>query len=408
MIFKNISIYFRMNDLLSEEIINSFNKKTFIDEWVSYKYKEKSLALYGLPGTGKSTLANFILKDWVKVVIKSDFCRSSQVFEDHLNDTLYKKSITMMFNDKIYKSLIIDDIYYIQTNDKKLFKSIVQFSKKKALRNPIIYIFNNINKNVKTIINKCFPFKIEYTTDYLASIVQKYFIRDFDKKDVLELVRKSNRNLHNIKVNIEFYKDNFSSINIYDNINPELSVHINHILEMKDIDDIYKNSYSDYMVIGMNLLDSICDFLKKNKQLTESDKLDIIYDIYKNNSIADNIYRLLNETNDWNSINHILTFNTLSTIYHIQKNNLSLKEIPYTKYISKSIIFIHKNKVLNTKIENVEYLYELIEKYLNNPHKDIYNEIIKYIVYFNIDMNVAETFLKYFKNYDKDKIKIFY
>jgi adenylate kinase family enzyme len=397
-----------MNDLLSEEIINSFNKKTFIDEWVSYKYKEKSLALYGLPGTGKSTLANFILKDWVKVIIKSDFCRSSQVFEDHLNDTLYKKSITMMFNDKIYKSLIIDDIYYIQTNDKKLFKSIVQFSKKKALRNPIIYIFNNINKNVKTIINKCFPFKIEYTTDYLASIVQKYFIRDFDKKDVLELVRKSNRNLHNIKVNIEFYKDNFSSINIYDNINPELSVHINHILEMKDIDDIYKNSYSDYMVIGMNLLDSICDFLKKNKQLTESDKLDIIYDIYKNNSIADNIYRLLNETNDWNSINHILTFNTLSTIYHIQKNNLSLKEIPYTKYISKSIIFIHKNKVLNTKIENVEYLYELIEKYLNNPHKDIYNEIIKYIVYFNIDMNVAETFLKYFKNYDKDKIKIFY
>ena len=408
MIFKNISIYFRMNDLLSEEIINSFNKKTFIDEWVSYKYKEKSLALYGLPGTGKSTLANFILKDWVKVIIKSDFCRSSQVFEDHLNDTLYKKSITMMFNDKIYKSLIIDDIYYIQTNDKKLFKSIVQFSKKKALRNPIIYIFNNINKNVKTIINKCFPFKIEYTTDYLASIVQKYFIRDFDKKDVLELVRKSNRNLHNIKVNIEFYKDNFSSINIYDNINPELSVHINHILEMKDIDDIYKNSYSDYMVIGMNLLDSICDFLKKNKQLTESDKLDIIYDIYKNNSIADNIYRLLNETNDWNSINHILTFNTLSTIYHIQKNNLSLKEIPYTKYISKSIIFIHKNKVLNTKIENVEYLYELIDKYLNNPHKDIYNEIIKYIVYFNIDMNVAETFLKYFKNYDKDKIKIFY
>jgi hypothetical protein len=177
---------------------------------------------------------------------------------------------------------------------------------------------------------------------------------------------------------------------------------------MKDIDDIYKNSYSDYMVIGMNLLDSICEFLKKNQQLSESEKLTIIYEVYKNNSIADNIYRILNETNDWNSINHILTFNTLSTIYHIQKNNLSLKEIPYTKYISKSIIFIHKNKVLNTKIENVEYLYELIDKYLNNPHKDIYNEIIKYIVYFNIDMNVAETFLKYFKNYDKDKIKIFY
>ena len=131
MIFKNIFICFRMNDELSKDIIDLFNKKTFIEEWCSYKYKEKSIALYGLPGTGKTTVANYILKDWVKVYIKSDFWKLSNSFEEYLNDTLYKKSITMMFNDKVYKSLIIDDIYYIQINDKKLFKSIVQFSKTK-------------------------------------------------------------------------------------------------------------------------------------------------------------------------------------------------------------------------------------------------------------------------------------
>ena len=141
-----------MNEKLSEEIINSFNKKSFIDEWLSYKYKEKSIAIYGLPGTGKSTIADYILKDWVKVYIRSDFCRSSNNLEDYLNDTLYKKSITMMFNDKIYKSLIIDDIHYIQINDKKLFKSIVQFSKVKGKNNPIIYIFNSINNNVISVI----------------------------------------------------------------------------------------------------------------------------------------------------------------------------------------------------------------------------------------------------------------
>jgi DNA polymerase III delta prime subunit len=397
-----------MNEKLSEEIIDSFNKKTFIKEWLSHKYKEKSLALYGLPGTGKTTIADYILKDWVKVYIKSDFCKVSKNFEDYLNDTLYKKSITMMFNEKIYKSLIIDDIYYIQINDKKLFKSIIQFSKQKYKNNPIIYIFNSINKNVKIIINKCYPFKIEYTTNFLTSIVEKYFLNDFDKKDIFELVSKSNRNLHNIKVNIHFYKDNFSKINIYDNINEELSDHINNIIRMKNIDDIYKNSYSDYMVIGMNLLDSIPDFLKSNKTLSKSEKINLIYETYKNNSIADSIYRILNETNDWNSINHILTFNTLSTVYHLQKNKLSLEKIPYTKYISKSIIFIHKNKVLNTNIENIEYLYELIEKYLTKNEKIIFNKIKSYILYFNIDMTVAETFLKYFKNYNKDKIKIFY
>ena len=397
-----------MNNELSEEIIDSFNKKTFIKDWLSFKYKEKSLAIYGLPGTGKTTIAEYILKDWVKVYIKSDFCRLSKNLEDYLNDTLYKKSITMMFNSKIYKSLIIDDIYYIQINDKKLFKSIVNLSKEKFKNNPIIYILNNINKNIKTIINKCYPFKISYTIDFLIMIVKKYFLTNSNKKDIFELVSKSNCNLHNIKVNIHFYKDNFSNINIYDNINEELSDHINSIIKMKSIDDIYNNSYSDYMVIGMNLLDSIPDFLKNNKELSKKEKVNIIYEIYKNNSISDLIYKILNETNDWNSINHILTFNTLSTIYYIKKYNLFLNQIPYTKYISKSIIFIHKNKILNTKIENIEYLYELIQEYLQKPDNSLFNKISLYIEHFSIDITIAETFLKYFKNYNKDKIKIFY
>ena len=238
-------------------------------------------------------------------------------------------------------------------------------------------------------------------------MLKQYFLNGIERKDIFELVSKSNCNLHNIKVNIDFYKDNFSNINIYDNINEELSEHIKNIIKMKNIDSIYNNSYSDYMIIGMNLLDNIDVFLKKTN-ISKSEKIKIIYEIYKNNSISDSIYRILNETNDWNSIDHILTFNTLSTIYYIQKNKLIIDEIPYTKYISKSIIFIHKNKVLNTKIDHIEYLYELIEKYLTKNEQIYFNKIKSYIMYFNIDMNVAETFLKYFKNYNKDKIKIFY
>ena len=396
-----------MNDNLSKDIINTFNKKSFLDNWIQYKYKEKSLAIYGLPGTGKTTIADYILKDWIRVYIKSDFCKSSHSFEEYLQDTLYKKSITMMFNDKIYKSLIIDDIHFIQLNDKKLFKSISDFSKKKKKNNPIIYILNHINKNVKSIINKCFPFKIEYDVSQLVNFVKKYFLHKVPISDINDLVLKSNKNLHNIKVNIDFYKTEFSKIHIYDNINEELSKHIKNIIEMKTIDEIYRNSYSDYMVIGMNLLDSIQDFLK-TKRLSKKEKIKIISIIYENNSIADNIYKNLNEINDWNLINHILTFNTLSTIYYINKHNLLIKDIPYTKYISKSIIFIHKNKVLDTKIENIEFLYILIELYLNKQEKILFNKIKNYIYNFNINLHVAETFLKYFKNYDKDKIKIFY
>ena len=34
-----------MNDELSKDIIDLFNKKTFIEEWCSYKYKEKFVLL---------------------------------------------------------------------------------------------------------------------------------------------------------------------------------------------------------------------------------------------------------------------------------------------------------------------------------------------------------------------------
>ena len=131
LIFKKITFSIRMKERLSEDIIDLFNKKSFLDDWLNFKYKEKSLVIYGSPGSGKSTIADYILKDWVKVYIKSDFCKSSKNFDDYLNDTLYKKSITMMFNNKVLKSLIIDDVNYIQTNDKKLFKSILDFSKKR-------------------------------------------------------------------------------------------------------------------------------------------------------------------------------------------------------------------------------------------------------------------------------------
>ena len=97
----------------------------------------------------------------------------------------------MMFNDKIYKSLIIDDILFIQINDKKLFKSICDFSKKKEKNNPIIYIFNNINKNVKSIISKCFPFKIEYDKSDLIFFTKKYFLQHIDTSEIKDLVVRS-------------------------------------------------------------------------------------------------------------------------------------------------------------------------------------------------------------------------
>ena len=36
-----------MKERLSEDIIDLFNKKSFLDDWLNFKYKEKSLVIYG-------------------------------------------------------------------------------------------------------------------------------------------------------------------------------------------------------------------------------------------------------------------------------------------------------------------------------------------------------------------------
>ena len=93
-----------MNEDMCRYIIDLHNKKTFIEEWLKYRYKEKSLYISGNPGIGKTTIANYILKDWVKIYVKSDLCKTNICFEDFIKDSLYKKSITMMFDSNTYKS----------------------------------------------------------------------------------------------------------------------------------------------------------------------------------------------------------------------------------------------------------------------------------------------------------------
>ncbi len=138
-----------MNTSLNDFTINLFNKQNMINEWLSHKYKEKPIAIYGNPGIGKTTIAKYILKDWTQIHIDCNFCKRNIHLEKFLNDSLYKKSITMMFSNKVYKSLIIDDLYYIQNNDKKLFKSIIQFSKKKIstiIQSSIYLILSHIKQ----------------------------------------------------------------------------------------------------------------------------------------------------------------------------------------------------------------------------------------------------------------------
>ena len=107
-------------DTHSEYVLEQLCKRNLINQWIKEKYKEKPLIIYGLSGIGKTSLAKFILREFITIEINIESCRSIKNLPEFLNQSLYKKSITMMFENEKSKALLLDDLKHIQENDKTL------------------------------------------------------------------------------------------------------------------------------------------------------------------------------------------------------------------------------------------------------------------------------------------------
>ena len=384
---------------MNDYILKCTGNHKLADTWINGKYKIKPLIIYGNPGTGKTSIAKHILKDRTIVHITSDLCKTNINFEGHLSLSLYKQSITMMFSDNsIYKALIVDDLTIIQTSDKKLYKSILTFSKKKVNNNPIIYIFDKLNhKSLINLKKNSFQMNISYSKNDLIMIIKKYLSKvKLNNGSINELIQNSNYNLHNIIINLDFYKGDFSNMNRYENNNIELSDYINKIITMDNFVDIYRYSENDFNIINLNILENL------NKIFNFKKKEHLIYldNIYKNSCISDNILTYIHYNNNWNSIEHQITFGILYPILQIKRVNIGKINYEYNKYISKCIIYTYNNKLLNNYCLNgviLSYLYYLIERYNNNKSLEVLDNLKRYIKYYNIPLKVIEKFMKYYQ-----------
>ena len=58
-----------INESMSKYIIKILAIDNKISEWINGGYKNMPLVIYGGSGTGKTQLANYILRDWVRIII---------------------------------------------------------------------------------------------------------------------------------------------------------------------------------------------------------------------------------------------------------------------------------------------------------------------------------------------------
>ncbi len=399
-----------INDKLCKYIIKILDIKDTIYNWLDEEeYRIKPLVIYGGPGTGKTTLANYILRDWVKIIINIDMSKSGIILEDFLNSSLYKKSITMMFSDNKYKSLIIDDLYYIQNNDKKLYKSIINFCKQNSNNHPIIYIFDIINhKSILHLINNSFKININYKNSQIKYIVKNYFTKDkkIPINELNNLINNSNKNFHNIINNINFYKKDFNIIHKYDTTENELSLFIRNILDMDNINELYLKATSDYNIIGLNILENIYDWLSHHKKINKKERVLILNNIYNHMCLGDLILNKMYLINDWSLVDHVITNTIVYPYYMIKSKKIKVLNIEYNKYISRCIIYTYNNKLLslyNFDSVSLSYIYDRIINYIiHKKEKDL--DLIKNIInHYNLTLKFLEKFLKYYSEYNIHK-----
>ena len=244
--------------------------------------------------------------------------------------------------------------------------------KNNEIKNPIIMIINNIdNNNLKKIYSddKVKIIDINISDKEYIFYTKEYFLKnsEMDNDEIKKLVIESNYNFNSIKINIEYYKDNFIKINKYkldeyNSINIVTKLIKNY--DKYDINDIINNTINDYNIISLNIIDNLPIII---------DNINIIDKIYRDYLYFDNYYYSVN--NNYQLIEYLMIFNLFYPLYlinkyiYIDRNDIN---ILYNHYICKSIIYI----------KNRNYNYDdIIEFFLNidnnNETKYDYDKNIK-------------------------------
>ena len=396
---------------------NSFffndSQKKLLIKWIKEDYQKKPLCIYGKSGLGKTGLANVLLKEYKIINIDVDFIKNDSDFKEYIDLSLGKKNICMMFSKEtqkqIYKSILFDDIHIIQKMDKNLFKNIIQWIKQinKYKNNPIIFILTDQciqKKTFKDIVDKSFCIEVKYTDNQYYKILTKLL----NEENILislnhsqSIIKKSGKNINNIKSNISILKDNelnkdkdIEVIKENDFCGGLHEIMLKILNDEFDINNILSNSFSDYNIISLNLLDNLHKFFnQKNfiKNYSEIYKSICIGDRYNSEMIIEHHYDLLE---------HVLVNQVLYPIYKIKQNyNKIIKEINYNKYISKSIYYISN---YNTFIKN--------DITMNNVYYEIFLYDYSIDIKKNIDKKVLEKYIKIYnwifsRSITKNKLK---
>ena len=201
------------------------NKKQIelLDNWINKDYKKQFLFIHGISSSGKTSLAECILKNYKKIHINIDFFKEKTNIKEYLNETLGRKNVWMMFNnDYQYNAIIFDNLELFLKHNKSTLNDILSCISKLNIykqNHPIIFVSANINHKIfKKILSNSKFIEINYIYNNVLKITNKLLkkkniiLLESEKKD---LIKKSDMKINNIISNINILNLNSSYSQVY-------------------------------------------------------------------------------------------------------------------------------------------------------------------------------------------------
>ena len=371
---KILSSRFNMNYFLSEKDIASIN------EWK--QTSNKLLMISGDDSVGKTSLAYELYDNRDIIHINSEMIKNNTHMGDYIKNIVNKKSIQMMYKEPSFlKNVIIDDLEVFNKHDKLNYKHIINILNLGKYKLIVIFHTSLIkNKYIQQLLKKHYHIMIKYSEEQITTIINEWLLLSSKKistSTLHDIMYKSKYNIRNIKILLNSEIELESS---YINKKYDYETIIHKLLSDSgmSVTDIIQIVSHDYSTILLNLLENLMNYIHTNHIAS-------IYGQYSYMDIIDTFSVSNHKWYDFYEYCIILSIVYLYNIIHSYHHKIIVKNIIYNKYISKSLISIHIEKMYNLKMgtsKNVP-IYIILSSLLVDKNNHI-----------NIDSNISNKYIE--------------
>lgn len=366
----------KLNDIVGNEL-----QMNEIKQWLSnYKNKVKNtpkcLFLYGPSGTGKTSCAHLLLKEYgyqPKEFNASSF-RNKTMIKKYIQESMTSQFFSFESTQVILNGLVMDEVDGMTSGDNgglSEFVKMVELPKSNNFSTPIICISNVINSKLSSIIK--LSHQVKFSKVGKKSMMNKAI--SILKKENLphtsliveKLVKSSQGDVRCLMHSIETYKGDISTT-VANNDNKIEDIHI--VSHKKDIEyDIYEstkqlfsknNSFQksfllydiESSVIPLLVHENIYHYIPKKQDFND------IVAISESFSYGDVILNNIHQTKKW-ELNDTHAF--YSTIYPSKKMNKTNKKNINIKFSS----FLNRMSVIATNRKRLKAIQEKLNVLVN-------------------------------------------